>query len=369
MMMNIAIDGNEANIDKRVGIGEYAFQLLRTISNNYKNHNFTVYLKQNPLSHMPPQTLNWKYKIIGPKVLWTQVALPLRLFSQNHDLIFSPSHYGPRFTLIPSVISVMDLSYIHYPSLFKKSDLVQLTNWTAYSVKNAKSILTISNFSKKEIVDYYKVAEDKVFVTYPGYKKDIFHTNYTSVQVNGIKKKYGLNKYILFVGTIQPRKNITRLLFAFEKLSKSFPDLKLVLVGKKGWLFEDIFTKIEDLKNRVLYLDYLDDKSLAKLYKGAQAFILPSLYEGFGITVIEAMASGCPVVISNGSSLKEIGGTSAIYIDPLSVDSISSGIINILNMPEAEKKQIIKEGLERIKTYSWEKCAKDTIEVFEDITR
>ncbi len=365
--MNIGIDGNEANIERRVGVGEYAFQLIKTFYNNHKNHNYTVFLKQKPLSHMPDSIKNWKYAIIGPKVLWTQIALPLRLIREkNLNLIFSPSHYGPRFSSIPSVISIMDLSYIHYPELFKKSDLIQLNNWTKYSVKNAKRILTISNFSKKAIVEYYKVDKNKVFVTYPGYKKDLFHTNYRSSEISKIKKKYSLNKYLLFVGTIQPRKNLLRLLQAFNRV-KSSPDLKLVLVGKKGWLYEEIFEKIKEFKSTVLYLDYLDDISIAKLYRGAQAFILPSLYEGFGITVIEAMASGCPVIISNNSSLPEVGGKSAIYIDPTSVESIVEGILKVLEMSSSNRENIVKQGLTHLKNFSWDSCASKTIDVFENI--
>lgn len=365
--MNIAIDGNEANVEKRVGIGEYAFQLLKTFSTNYKNHTFTIYIKQKPLSHMPTQTKNWKYKVIGPKFLWTQIALPLRLTNTNYDLIFSPTHYGPRFSPIPSVISIMDLSYIRYPDLFKKSDLLQLTRWTSYSIKKAKQIITISHFSRQEIIEHYNINPAKISVTYPGYKSNIFHNKYRNSQINAFKQKFKLSNYLIFVGTIQPRKNILRLLSAFGQVLKSYPYTKLVIAGKKGWLYEEIFKKMTEFKDKVLYLDYPDDITLANLYSGATGFVLPSLYEGFGITVIEAMACGCPVVISNNSSLIEIGKESAIFIDPFSIESISTGITKLFKISANEKEELVKKGLENVKRYSWETCTKKTIEVFESI--
>lgn len=369
--MQIGIDGNEANIEQRVGIGEYAYQLINHLSIFQNKHKFTIYLKESPKADLPKGTSNWQYLVFGPKPLWTQIALPVKLYtSPRLDLFFSPTHYAPRFSPVPSIISIMDLSYIYYPQLFKKSDLLQLKRWTSYSIKQAAKIITISNFSKNSIVDYYKINPDNIYVTYPGYKKQIYNQKYTQEEIKQVKSKFNLTDYLIFVGTIQPRKNIVRLIDAFSKIMGQFPSFKLVLVGRKGWLYEEIFKQINQakLKDRVIFLDYLEDRTIAKLYNGASSFVLPSLYEGFGLTVIEAMACGCPVITSNVSSLPEIAKDAAVYVEPKSVSSISQGILKVIRQDQKYfRESLIKKGLTRANDFSWEACALKTLKFFESI--
>src|SRR3989344_8830539 len=159
--MIIGIDGNEANVTNRVGIGEYSFELLRQFAElRIKNLEFRIYLKNTPLSDMPKEGENWTYRVIKPGKLWTQWRLPMDLYlhKPKPDVFFTPSHYAPRFSPVPTVISVMDLSYVYFKELFNKSDLQQLQSWTEYSVKKAKKILTISNSSKNDIIKEYNVA-------------------------------------------------------------------------------------------------------------------------------------------------------------------------------------------------------------------
>src|SRR5680860_174447 len=255
--MIIGIDGNEANIDKRVGIGEYAFELLNNFSKSLdSNLKFLVYLKNKPLLHMPKETEIWKYKVIGPKKMWTQFSLPLNLYfsKTKPDVFFSPSHYAPRFSKVPYAMSVMDLSYLYFPELFNKNDLYQLINWTKYSVKRAKKVFTISNYSRDDIIKRYSIEPEKVIVTYPGIKsvKDINNKN-LNMDKFGIK-----GDYILFVGTLQPRKNIVRLIEAVSKIK----DINLVIVGKKGWQYEEILSapKKFEIENRVKFLDFIKDE-------------------------------------------------------------------------------------------------------------
>lgn len=369
--MNIAIDGNEANEEKRVGIGAYAYQLLLHLYGAYSKHKFIIFLKKQPVRDLPSSTELWQYRVIGPKHFWTQLALPLKLYTtKGLDLIFSPTHYAPRFSPVPSIISIMDLSFLKYPQLFKKSDLLKLTKWTAYSVRQAKRIITISNFSRESIITTYRVNPNKIFVTYPGYNKNIFHQNYTKNEIDKIKNKYQLTNFLLFVGTIQPRKNILRLIQAFNKLQQSFPEYKLVIVGKKGWLFEEIFNEINNkiYRDRIVYLGYLDDSTIAKLYNSSACLILPSFYEGFGLPIIEAMACGCPVVLSNTSSLPEVAKDASVYINPFSVDSIAEGIVKVIRSDQNYfREKLISRGLIRVKDFSWEKCALQTLNIFESI--
>jgi len=358
--MLIGIDGNEANVEKRVGIGEYAFELLKEFEKyQISNIKYQIYLKDKPLPDMPRESSAWKYKVIGPKKLWTQLRLPLELYfgSDKPDVFFSPSHYGPRFSPMPTAMSIMDLSYIHYPQLFNKKDLYQLINWTKYSVKRAKRIFTISLASKDDIIKTYRVPEDKVVVTYPGIKKTLSMS----------KDKFNFD-YILFVGTLQPRKNIVRLIEAFSKLTPKYPNLKLLIVGKKGWLYEDIFKAPQkyNVESDVKFLDFVEDGKMQSLYKDALCFVLPSLYEGFGLPVLEAMKYGCPVLLSNISSLPEAGGDAALYFNPQDSDDIANTIDKVISDPKL-RENMIKKGYARVKKFSWEKTARETLKVLEEI--
>lgn len=365
--MIIGIDGNEANVEKKVGIGEYAFELLQEFE-KLKNSNlkFKIYLKNHPRPEMPSPTPSFSYKIIGPKKLWTRFALPLNLFlGSKPDIFFTPTHYGPRFTSIKTAISIMDLSFIYYPELFNKKDLFQLKNWTKFSALKATKIFTISEASKNDIIKTYGKDKDDVVVTYPGIKK--METNIKSLSTDELKRKFGINSpYILFVGTLQPRKNITRLIEAFSKISKN--NMELVIVGKKGWLFEEILEapKKFGVSDKVKFLDFVENEDLPYLYKSAVCFVLPSLYEGFGLPVLEAMKYGCPVLISNTSSLPEAGGNAAIYFDPKDVNDIAEKINKVIK-DEKLQEDMKNKGFLQVKKFSWEKTAKKTLDVLEGL--
>lgn len=363
--MIIAIDGNEANVEKRVGISEYAFELLKEFSNHSQNTKFIIYLKDKPRADLPRPSDNWTYKVIGPRKLWTQIVLPINLYKdcrlkgRQIDVFFSLTHYAPRFSPVPTVISVMDLSFIHFPEMFKASDLYQLRSWTAYSVRQAARVFTISNASKNDIIKEYKIPENKVVVTYPGIKM----TNKNSK----IKNKYKIfGDYILFVGTLQPRKNIERLIEAFSTLRNR--NLQLIIVGKTGWLYEDILNapKKYGVVENVKFLEFVSDEDLSELYSNAEFFILPSLYEGFGLPVLEAMQHGCPVITSNVSSLPEAGGDAALYVNPESTEDIAEKMAMLLK-DEKLRKEMIEKGKRQVKKFSWEKTARETLKVLEEV--
>ncbi len=382
--MIIGIDGNEANVEKRVGIGEYAYEILRQFSKlkDYryaieKDLEFRIYLKNKPLNDLPKENDNWKYRIIKPGKLWTQWRLPLDLYLNNPkpDVFFTPSHYAPRFCPVPSIVSIMDLSFLHFPDLFDKRDLYQLTNWTEYSVKKADKIITISNSSKNDIIKRYKVGGSGVIVTHLGIKeKETIDTRiYTMSQ---LKNKYEISEnYVLFVGTLQPRKNIVRLVDAFSKALKNAnlnsekrKDLQLVIVGKKGWMFDEIIDspKRFGIEDRVKFLELVNDEELLALYKHAECLVLPSLYEGFGLPVLEAMKAGCPVIASNVSSLPEAGGDACLYVDPEDTIDISTKIIKLVGN-EKLRQELIEKGYKQSSKFSWEKTAKETLEVLIDV--
>lgn len=370
--MTIGINGYEAvvprfgydpktGLPRRVGSGEYCFELLLNLNRIDKKNNYIIYLPQNPTIDLPKESTNWHYKIVRPRKMWTLLGLSLEFFLRRSkpDVFLSPTHYLPIFAPIRSFISILDVSYLKFPELFQKSDLNQLTKWTKYSVKKAKGIFTISQASKDDIIREYRVKGDRVIVTYPGIK--------TVSNMGELKGKYGVKgDYILFVGTLQPRKNIARLIEAFSKLNK--PDLDLIIVGKKGWKFEEILAapKKFGVESKVKFLDSVTDEDLPAFYKNATCFVLPSLYEGFGLPVLEAMRYGCPVITSNISSLPEAGGDAALYVNPLDVNDIKEKLELMINDKELRMKSV-KKGYEQVKKFSWEKTARETLSALESI--
>lgn len=368
--MIIGIDANEANVDKKVGVSEFAHELLMQFSAmEDSSFKFISYLKKKPNDFMPRETEFYKYRNFGPGKAWTQWRLPLDLYlhKPRPDVFFTPSHYSPRFSPVKTVISVMDLSYIHFPELFNNSDLYQLINWTKYSIKKAESVITISKSSRDDIIKEYGIDENKVHVIYPGVRS-FFDLQPHIYAMNELQNKYNISEnYILFVGTLQPRKNIERLIEAFSKIPDKKNNLQLVIIGKKGWQYEPILSAPDrfGVKNKVRFLDFVPDEDLKLFYKNAICMVWPSLYEGFGLPVLEAMGNDCPVITSNISSLPEAGGDAAMYVDPNDADDISEKIIQIINNKNIRNK-MIEKGKKHVNKFSWEKAAKEILNVLEE---
>ena len=378
--MTIGINGYEAvvsrfgydpktGLPRRVGSDEYCFELLVNLNKIDKANNYIIYLPQDPTSDLPKERENWHYKIVRPRKMWTLVGLSLEFLLRRSkpDVFFSPTHYLPIFAPKKSVISILDISYVRYPELFRKSDLNQLTKWTRYSIGKARGVFTISQVSKDDIIKEYGTPGYKITVTYPGVgrKSSIEHK---TLSMKDIAKKYGVKgDYILFVGTLQPRKNIIRLVEAFSKIKNN---IELVVVGKRGWLYGEILEapKRFGVEDRVKFLDSVTDEDLPAFYRNAVCFALPSLYEGFGLPVLEAMKYGCPVIASNTSSLPEAASDAALYIDPLNVNDITKNLDLIINDQELRKK-LIEKGYKQVKKFNWDKTARETLKALEEVVR
>lgn len=370
--MLIGIDGNEANIEKRVGSNQYAFELLWALYKLGSPHQFIIYLCQKPLSDMPKEKKNWSYKVFGPKRFWTRWRLPLGLYfgRPRPDVFFTPGHYAPSFSPIPFVCSIMDLGYLRFPEQLTRKDLLQLSVWTASSIKKADHILAISKSTKNDIIKVYDVSEKKITVTYPGYDKTEFKCQISKIKIGKVKRKYKIEgEYILFLGTLKPRKNIERLIEAFSILNSHPPAggsiLNLVIAGKKGWLYQTIFSKVKELalEKQVVFTGFVPEDEVPLLMAGARVFVLPSLWEGFGIPVVEAMACGVPVVVSSAGSLPEVVGEAGVIVDPYSSDDIARGIKRALE----QRRELVRKGREQAKKFSWAKTAQKTLKVLEKI--
>ncbi len=370
--MIIGVDGNEANVREKVGVSVYTLKQLYYFQEHASpSLRFIVYLKNPPHNDLPDETEFFKYEVVRGSFMWSQIFLPLALlknaFSHERiDVFFSPAHYAPRFCPCQTVVTIHDVAYLHYPDEFLKRDLYQLKNWTNYSIRKASKIITVSKTTKKDVMSFYKIPEKKIEVVYNGFEKEIDDTDVpkTMDEIDGKITP----PYILYVGTIQPRKNIITLIRAFSLLQKTNPELTLVITGKKGWLFDQIFkeAKKEYLENKIIFTGYVTDEELVYLYRKAFCFALPSFYEGFGIPVLEAMSNGTPVVSSFSSSLPEVGGEAALYFDPADYRDLADKL-KLLYGDKKLRNELVRKGRERIKQFSWDTCAASTLKILQDV--
>lgn len=366
--MLIAIDGNEANTKEKVGVSTYAFEILHglyNLNNNEINPNkFLIYLKNPPNNDLPQENTYWKYKIINGNKNWVLKNLMPQLFKfPRPDVFFTPTHYLPPFTPVPKVFTIHDLGYLEFSEQFKKYDFWQLKYWTAISIYVSKYIIAVSQATRKDIVRRYSFASKKVDVIYHGYDKMKFNNNIDNNLVRRVRKKYNIpENYILFLSTLKPSKNIEGLIEAFRLISDSFPNYKLVIAGKKGWLYESIFNKSEKLalNNKIVFTDYVPEEDKPALFSGARVFVLPSYWEGFGMDVLNALACATPVIVSKIASLPEVAGDAGVFIDPNKPYSIAKALRYVLSMDNLKYNNLVKRGLAQVEGYSWEKCAKKT---------
>lgn len=295
------------------------------------------------------------------QLLWTFLPVPYSLFFRGrpHISMFF-NYYLPPFARGKKVLVVYDTVIKDHPETmsFKTRNMLRLT--LKRSIKRADKIITISQFSKGQIMKHFGVRAEDIAVIPCAADKDKFYpmTDREAVR-NEVCPKYGIKgEYFLYLGNLEPRKNIGRLIEAYAEALKSCSDLPLlVIAGGKGWQFEGIFEKVKalGLTERVIFTGYVDDSDVPMLINGARAFCFPSLYEGFGMPPLEAMACGVPVMVSNTSSLPEVVGECGISVDPLSVEDIARGLIKMTD-DEFVREQSIK-GIERAKAFSWEKSA------------
>lgn len=362
----IGIDGNEANILNRVGVNQYAFDLLTALAKVPGPHHFVVYLKNPPLSDMPPIGPSWKYRIIPFPKFWTQTRLPWDLFTHfpRPEVFFTPSHYAPRFSPVPTVISIMDLGFLNTPEQFTKQIYRQLQDWTSYSIKNAKKVIAISRFTKTDIIRVYQKDSSDVIVSYPGFDRQHFKP----IAEPQVLAKYQITKpYFIFLSSLKPSKNVEGLVRAFARVKSDprFSEYQLVIAGKKAWMYDRIFALVKELNlgKEVIFTGFIPETDAPGLLSHAAAFVMPSFFEGFGIPVLEALACGIPVVISDVASLPEVAGRAGFYVDPHDPGSIASGMKLALN--PSKRKAVLAAAKEQLEKFNWQTTAREVISVLE----
>lgn len=367
--MKIGIEAERANLPNPTGVERYAAELIRNFARLDSTNEYVLYFRTKPLPWFYDLPKNFTIKIIPFPKFWTQLRISWEMIRHPVDILFIAASALPLWHPKKSVVTVHDVAWKLYPQAFPRSMRNYLEWSTGFAVRNAKKVLAVSEATKKDLTKFYGAKPEKVTVIHLGLDKNFRSMSYEEVQP--VLDKYGLvyQKYVLFLGTIQPRKNIIRLVEAFQKLRKqNHIEEKLAIFGVRGWLWEPILKtiKMAGIDGSIKYYDYASSEDLPYIIAGAKLLTLPALYEGFGLPPLEAMSSGVPVVVSNVSSLPEVAGEAGVLVDPNSVDSIAEGLLKVL-MDTHLRQEMIFKGLERAKQFSWENTARKTLEVFENL--
>jgi glycosyltransferase involved in cell wall biosynthesis len=296
------------------------------------------------------------------RIGWEQLVQPFVLWQEKIDLIHSLAFVTPLVSPCPSVVTIYDLSFLIFPQGFKYSKRLYLSLLTRLSARKARRIITISESTKRDTVRLLEVSSEKIDVVYCGVDK-VFHP-LPEREVASFRQKRGLSeRIILFVGTIEPRKNVVRLVEAYSRLRDR--QVKLVIGGAKGWLYQEVFTRVEELEltGDVLFPGYIPPEELPLWYNAAELFVYPSLYEGFGLPPLEAMACGTPVITSNVSALPEVIGRAGLAVDPMDSKGLAEAMNQVLG-DGALSQSMREQGLARAGCFSWAKAARETVEVY-----
>jgi len=251
----------------------------------------------------------------------------------------------------------MDLGFLKSPEQFTSKDFNQLKSWTEYSVRQAKHILAISEFTKQDVITTYGVDPNTVTVTHLGFDTKLFKPT----KNRKVLKKYHITMpYFLFLGSLKPSKNIEGLIRAFSQLQDK--TYQLVIAGKKAWMYDQIFTLVKSLNlaDRVIFTGFIEESEVPVLMTHAKTFCMPSFYEGFGIPVLEAMACGTPVVVSQVASLPEVAGNAGIYCDPFAIESITTALQIAISQ---NRKLYLKNAHKQVQKFTWSSCAHQTLSV------
>lgn len=355
---------------KRSGIGMYAYEIARHLradsATSFCGNVFNFRSRMNldeaiPQVGMPFRTCT-KLPYGVYRRIWHALPVPYEAFFPRADLTVFFNFIVPPRIQGKVITTVHDLTYIRYPGTMDQKNLRRIENDIAYSLQRSDRILTVSEFSKKELCQLLSVAENKVSVVYnaPALSEEV-------ADAELLFKKHEITKpYILYVGTLEPRKNLVRLIQAFDRLKKTekIPH-QLVLAGGKGWNSEDIFAHAERTAD-VLTIGYVSNAEKNALYQNAELFAFPSLYEGFGIPPLEAMHFGCPVSCADAASLPEVVGDAAELVDPMEVESIAAGMLRVLT-DTAHRTDLVQKGYTQTKKFTWEDSANKLMQICREV--
>lgn len=376
--MKIGIDCRkfyDIHANSGAGVERYVYHLVRSLLKYDQENDYVLFF----YSDMSPETIhkvkgkNSRVKIV--KLVKNFSKIPLfdshwrfskLLNKENFDITIFPANVIPLFYKKRSILIVHDLAIYLHPEWFPDKQWFATKVLVPSSLKRAEKIVTVSQSTKNDVMELFNIIDKKIEVIHPGV---IVKSSYIEEEIVKVKNKFDItNDYILFIGTIEPRKNIVKLIQAFANyLFENDSEVKLVLGGVKGWKFQPIFQFLNDVNRRlkkpqIKYIGKVSDRERNILIKNSRAFVFPSRYEGFGFPVLEAMALGVPVVTSNNSSLGEIAKGAALLVDSEDLNELRRGIKRVLE-EEALRKNLIDSGTVRVKQFTWEKTVKKLLEI------
>jgi glycosyltransferase involved in cell wall biosynthesis len=350
---------------RRAGIHRYIDQILRHLPPG--NRTYSIYTRQTGLwngrGDFRPVGTRLPTENRLARIAWEQVVWPVLARRDGLTLMHSMAFAMPRLAPCPVVVTIYDVSFIESPEAFPAAQRRYLMNETAYSCAHAARLIAISESGRRDIHRLYGVPLDRIDVVTPGVA-DVYRP-LPEAEVTAFRRRRGLpNTFLLHVGTLQPRKNLSTLLDALARLQR--PDVYLALVGGKGWIYDAIFERVSalGLGGRVLFAGYVDDDELPLWYNAAAALVMPSLYEGFGLPVVEALACGAPVAAADTSSLPETGGDVALYFDPHDPDELAARLAQVLDDP-AFRNRARRDGPAHAARFSWERAGREMAAVYE----
>ncbi len=358
--MLIGIDASRAVVPHPTGAEIYSRELIRALLALGSEHRFRLYFRTAP----PPGVFPGAEKrpIPFPR-MWTHLRLSWEMTRHPPDVLFVPSHVLPIIHPPASLVTVHDLGYRYFPDAHPRLQRFYLELSTRWNVHAAAHVLADSAATRDDLVAHYRVDPEKITVVYPGLDETLAPVH-DPARIAKAKARYGIaGDYYLYLGTLQPRKNLARVVAAFADLPCAIrANVALVLAGKKGWLYDDLFTQVDrlGLTEQVHFPGYIAAEDKAALLSGALAFVFPSLHEGFGFPVLEAQTCGCPVIASDASSLPEVAGEAALLVDPQNVADISTAMARVVT-DEDKRADLIARGFINIRRFSWEQCAQTTL--------
>lgn len=369
--MRIGIDLHMINKFMQ-GSRTYVYNVARSLIEKDKVNEYYLYFTKET-SELPSILCypNVHKKTIYPstRIIRLPFAFPIMLASHGVD-VFHCQYMGPPFTLTPYVVTLHDVLHEIYPEFYPHSLRFFMRVFYPFSARRAAKVLAVSEYSKKMIVKIYSVPEEKVEVTYDAVSNDEFRPIKDKSLIGRVKKKYHIHgNYILFVGRLEPRKNIPGLIKAFYslKVHLNIPQ-KLVIAGMKDFLYQKVFDTVKHLKlnEDIIFTGRVEQEDLPIIYNGADFFVFPSFAEGFGVPPLEAMACGIPVITSNTTSFPEVVGDAGIMVDPQNIDELSQAMYTLIKDADLRRK-LKNRGLERSKLFSWHRTADKVLRIYEEV--
>jgi glycosyltransferase involved in cell wall biosynthesis len=347
-------------------IGRTTYELVKGLSEIDKENEYFILYRDNPLGFLEGMSnFNRYYSTISRHSPRVQVEIPLFQYKKKIDVFHSTHFVKPLWEPCKSVVTIYDLLYLYYPQYFRRQSIAYYNILIPKVVKRANKVITISQSVKNDLVNLLKCPEDKIDVIMLAFDKKRFNVISDLDLVKRATLKYNIPcKYVLYVGTSKPHKNLERLIKAFSLIVRE-TEHSLVIGGIKDSQYTTLCQLIKELgiEDRIIFTDEIDETDLPLIYNGAELFVFPSFHEGFGLPPLEAMACGVPVLVSNATSLPEVVGDAAIMFNPYDIEEIAQNMKRILNNKNLQGEMRIK-GLERCQEFSWRKTAEKTLNTY-----